>query len=51
MNKFAETFRSKRLPLDILVCNAAAWMPPDALSPTEDGFEVRMLLQSIDEVY
>ena len=40
VKKFAEAFRAKRLPLDILVCNAAAWMPPDTLSPTEDGFEV-----------
>ena len=40
VKQFAEAFRTKRLPLDILVCNAAAWMPPDTMSPTEDGFEV-----------
>lgn len=37
---FAEDFRKKNLPLHILGNNASSWMVPDAMSPTEDGFEV-----------
>ena len=44
MKQFAADFRKKKLPLDILVANASAWMTPEDMSPTEDGFEVQSKL-------
>lgn len=37
---FADDFLKKDVPLDILATNASAWMVPESMSPTEDGFEV-----------
>lgn len=51
VKEFTEEFRQQKSRLHILVCNAAAWMVPDELSPTEDGFEYQAASTYFGHVY
>lgn len=49
VRSFCKAFNSKKLPLDILICNAGLMSPPQRLT-TQDGLEMQFQVRAACQV-